>query len=135
MAGMEFVGELEANKMERNNLETEVAILKKRLRRLEAFISYPFSPFHFTLENFSHFKRYNLKWFSSHFFSHPLGYSLYVEVDANGQSVGEETHVSLLFPFYSAFPSRLRGGYVLQVPFTRQAEVLHFCSIDHPLLS
>lgn len=56
----------------------------------------PVPPYYFTLDNFEHYKKNSLKWFSNPFYSHSFGYKFCVEVDAGGSSVGEKTHVSLL---------------------------------------
>lgn len=53
-------------------------------------------PFHFTLDNFDHYKKHSLKWYSPPFYSHCFGYKMCIGVDAGGHSVGEGTHVSLL---------------------------------------
>lgn len=53
-------------------------------------------PFYFTLDNFDHYKKNSLKWFSSPFYTHCFGYKMCIGVDAGGHSVGEGTHVSLL---------------------------------------
>lgn len=56
-------------------------------------------PFYFTLDNYSHYKKNSLKWFSPAFYSHPNGYKMCIGVDAAGSSVGEGTHVSVLVYF------------------------------------
>ena len=53
-------------------------------------------PFYFTLDNFDHFKRNSLKWFSDPFYSHCFGYKICIGIDAGGSNVGKGTHVSLL---------------------------------------
>lgn len=53
-------------------------------------------PFYFTLDNFDHYKKNSLKWFSPAFYTHCLGYRMCIGVDAGGHSVGEGSHVSLL---------------------------------------
>lgn len=52
-------------------------------------------PFYFTLDNFDHYKKNCLKWFSPAFYTHCSGYKMCIGVDAAGHSVGEGTHVSL----------------------------------------
>lgn len=56
----------------------------------------PTPPFYFTLDNFDHYKKNSLKWFSPPFYTHCFGYRMCIGVDAGGHSVGEGTHVSLL---------------------------------------
>lgn len=56
----------------------------------------PLPPFYFTLDNFDHYKKNALKWFSPPFYSHCFGYKMSIGVDAGGHSVGEGSHVSLL---------------------------------------
>lgn len=56
----------------------------------------PMPPFYFTLDNFDHYKKNSLKWFSPPFYTHASGYRMYIGVDAGGHSVGEGTHISLL---------------------------------------
>lgn len=53
-------------------------------------------PYHFTLDNFDHYKKNKLKWYSAPFYSHCFGYKMCIGVDAGGHNVGEGTHVSLL---------------------------------------
>lgn len=53
-------------------------------------------PFYFTLDNFDHYKKNSLKWYSAPFYSHCFGYKMCIGVDAGGHTVGEGTHVSLL---------------------------------------
>lgn len=53
-------------------------------------------PFYFTLDNFDHYKKNSLKWFTPAFYTHCLGYRMCIGVDAGGHSVGEGSHVSLL---------------------------------------
>lgn len=112
--------ELKACKEERDGYKSELNKLKSRLSRLEMFLSYPLPPFNFTLENFAHFKRHSLKWYSPPFYTHPLGYRLCAEVDVNGYSVGEGTHVSLLLhllpgPFDSELKWPFRGSVTVQL--------------------
>lgn len=56
----------------------------------------PVPPFYFTLDNFDHYKKNSLKWFSPPFYTHCFGYRMCIGVDAGGHSVGEGSHVSLL---------------------------------------
>jgi hypothetical protein len=60
-----------------------------------AFVG-PTPPFYFTLDNFDHYKKNSLKWFSAPFYTHCYGYRMCIGVDAGGHSVGEGTHVSIL---------------------------------------
>ena len=112
--------ELKASRQEVDAYKSELNKLKCRLSRLDLFLSFPLPPFHFTLENFAHYKRHNLKWYSPPFYTHPLGYRLCAEVDANGDSVGEGTHVSVLLhllpgPFDSELNWPFRGSVTVQL--------------------
>ncbi len=71
------------------------AALQERLSKLEAIVWAAIPPFHFTLRNYSHYKKHSLKWCSPPFHSHPRGYRLAVEVDAYGSSVGQGSYVSV----------------------------------------
>ena len=69
-------------------------------------------PFYFTLENYAHYKKNSLKWFSPAFYSHPNGYKMCIGVDAAGSSVGEGTHVSVLVYFLRGdFDSELKWPF------------------------
>ena len=58
----------------------------------------------FTMENFEHYKRNDMEWYSDPFYTHPQGYKICVRIDANGYDIGRGTHVSL----YTCF---MRGDY------------------------
>ena len=49
----------------------------------------------FTMTNFDEYKRDNDKWYSPHFFTHPNGYKMCLEVHANGSGGGKGTHLSV----------------------------------------
>ena len=67
----------------------------------------------FTLTEFSKRKHFNNRYFSPPFYTHIMGYKMYLEVYANGLGSGEGTHVSI-------FATLMKGGYdhELQWPFT-----------------
>ena len=53
-------------------------------------------PYYFTLHNFTHYRKHGLRWHSGPFYSCPLGYKMSIGVDADGNSGGHGTSVSLL---------------------------------------
>ena len=58
----------------------------------------------FTLTEFTKRKQFNNEYYSPPFYSHPHGYKLCIEVDANGYGVGKNTHISI-------FACLMRGDY------------------------
>lgn len=50
-------------------------------------------PFHFTLDNFAHYKKHALKWYSPAFYSHPHGYKMCVCVFVDGACVSVLVHI------------------------------------------
>ena len=101
-------------------------------------------PFYFTFDNFDHYKRNSLKWYSPSFYSHCFGYKMCVGVDAGGHTTGEGTHVSLLvYILPGEYDSNLkwpfRGTVKIQVLNERQ-DTNHFESCvefdeDTPLIN
>ena len=65
-----------------------------------------------TLTRYSEYKRTNSAWYSPPFYSRDKGYKLHLKVDANGNSSGKGTHLSL-------YVYLLKGEYdnQLQWPF------------------
>ena len=136
--------ELQAARDERDARTAELGQLKKRVSRLEAFLSHPVPPVHFSLENYAHYKRHNLKWFSPAFYTHPLGYRLCAEVDANGAGLAECTHVSLFLhvlrgPFDAELTWPFRGSVTVQLLNERRdgghhEKVVHFTE-ETPLIN
>ena len=49
----------------------------------------------FTLTEFTKRKQFNNEYYSPPFYSHPHGYKLCIEVNANGYNIGKETHMSV----------------------------------------
>ena len=66
----------------------------------------------FTLTEFTKRKQFNNEYYSPPFYSHPHGYKLCIEVDANGYCEGKDTQVSI-------YAKLMRGDYDnnLQWPF------------------
>ena len=66
----------------------------------------------FTLTEFTKRKQFNNEYYSPPFYSHPHGYKLCIEVSANGEGVGKDTHILI-------FASLMKGDYDnnLQWPF------------------
>lgn len=91
-------------------LATEKTALEEKISRLEASIWTAVPPFYFTLQNYTHYKKYGLRWRSLPFYSRPRGYKLDVEAVAGGSSVGEGSHVSV-------YVSILRGENDAELPW------------------
>ena len=70
--------------------QKETEVQKDMKKQLLTFI-----PLEFTVTNFAEFKEDNDGWYSAPFFSHPGGYKLCLNVDANGDGGGEGTHVAV----------------------------------------
>ena len=101
-------------------------------------------PFYFTLDNYTHYKKNSLKWFSPPFYSHRFGYKMCIGIDVGGHSVGEGTHISLLVHL---LPSEhdddlkwpFRGTLCVQI-FNERRDDNHFLSTvefteDTPLVN
>jgi len=114
------------------SLQDQLALPAKNVNES---ISGPVPPVYFTLENYAHHKKHNLRWFTLPFYSQPKGYKMCIGVFAGGASVGEGSYLSLLVYF-------LQGEYDggLQWPFRGSLKVSlinelrdgahHSCSIE-----
>lgn len=71
----------------------EAAELKDRLQALEKLVAVP--PYLFTLTSYSKHKQGRTTWTSAPFYTSIGGYKMLVEVFANGEAAGKNTHVSL----------------------------------------
>jgi len=80
-------------------------ITRQNVLRNEKPVQEPIATLHwFMMENFEHYKRNDMEWYSDPFYTHPQGYRMCVRIDANGYDIGRGTHVSL----YTCF---MRGDY------------------------
>jgi len=75
------------------NLEKEMRNQKKDTMLMRSHMG--LLPFEIKMPNFSQHKHKSDQWHSQPFYTHPQGYKMYLRVDANGDSDGEGTHVSL----------------------------------------
>ena len=82
--------------------ESEIAQLKARqegdhssLQAVQAMQSHGVLPVEFTMTEFEKRKRDSDEWFSEPFYSHPRGYKLCLNVNANGRDHTKGTHVSV----------------------------------------
>lgn len=101
-------------------------------------------PYYFTLDNFDHYKKNSLKWFSEAFYSHCYGYKMCIGVDAGGSNVGQGTHVSLLVyllpgEYDESLKWPFRGTVKIQI-LNERREGNHFESVvefteDTPLVN
>lgn len=64
-----------------------------RVKILETQVPVP--PYYFTVSNFALHKQGGTQWTCPAFFSHVGGYKMAIEVSANGEGVGRDTHVSV----------------------------------------
>ena len=75
------------------DLEKEVESLKSQQLEIRTHIR--LTPIHFFITDFSSKKRNKKVWNSPPFYTHPHGYKLCIDVDVNGCSEGEGTHISI----------------------------------------
>lgn len=67
--------------------------IQHRVMILETQVPVP--PYYFTVSNFALHKQGGTQWTCPSFFSHVGGYKMAIEVSANGEGVGRDTHVSV----------------------------------------
>ena len=67
--------------------------MKHRIKMLETQVPVP--PYYFTVSNFALHKQGGTHWTCPAFFSRIGGYKMAIEVSANGEGVGKDTHVSV----------------------------------------
>ena len=92
-------------------LKQDVAELSSKL------LSYvPTFPIDITMTDFKKHKRDNDDWYSDPFYTHPHGYRVCLNVNANGCSSGEGTHVSV-------FSCLMRGEFDNHLRWPLQADV------------
>ena len=76
--------------------ETKQEITKEVLFDMAALHSHVgLVPFNVTMTGFQQKKRSNSEWYSPPFYTHPRGYKMCLEVDANGNGCGKGSHVSV----------------------------------------
>ena len=111
--------EKENKKLKRDNnllhqkLDEQQQQITKLTEDLRAFsIGTPLAPVEFTMFEFDAYRLEGTSWFSPPFYTHPEGYKMYLEIDANGYNEGDGTYVSV-------YVSLMRGefDYQLQWPF------------------
>lgn len=98
-----------------NDLESKVDELK--IAQASIIIS---PPIQFKMYNFDGLKATNKEWFSTPFYTHPKGYKMCLNVDANGYGDGKDTHVSVfIYLMQGDFDSELKwpfqGDIVVQL--------------------
>ena len=91
-------------------------------------------PLEVTMHDFRRHKTLNMDWFSSPFYTHPRGYKMCLNVDANGFGEGRGTHVSVfIYMMQGEFDNELkwpfRGTITVQVLNGRVAEVNPYYTI------
>ena len=77
----------------RINTESKFESIQHRLLILETQVPVP--PYYFTVSNFALHKQGGTQWTCPSFFSRVGGYKMAIEVSANGEGVGRDTHVSV----------------------------------------
>ena len=69
-------------------------------------------PIQFKMYNFDGLKTNNKEWFSTPFYTHPKGYKMCLNVDANGYGDGKDTHVSVfIYLMQGDFDSNLKWPF------------------------
>jgi len=112
---------------EKQAIKCEVEVLKQQqgedrasLATLQQYIGV--LPVKFILKGFEERKSSNESWHSPPFYTHPQGYKMYLEVNANGCDSGKGTHISV-------FAYLMRGEFddYLQWPF-QGSVVIQLCN-------
>ena len=75
------------------NIPSRFEDVQHRIMILETQVPVP--PYYFTVSNFTLHKQGNTQWTCPSFFSRVGGYKMAIEVSANGEGVGRNTHVSV----------------------------------------
>ena len=84
------------NNLLHQKLDEQQQQINKLTEDLQAFlIGTPLAPVEFTMFEFDTYRLEGTSWFSSPFYTHPEGYKMYLEIDANGYNEGEGTYVSM----------------------------------------
>lgn len=69
-------------------------------------------PVQFRMHNFEGLKTTGKEWFSEPFFTHPKGYKMCLNIDANGYGEGKDTHVSVfIYLMQGDFDSQLKWPF------------------------
>ena len=68
------------------------------------------------MTRFEDYKRDDDYWYSPHFYTHPQGYKMCLKINANGDSVGQSTHLSVRVCF-------MKGEFDDQLKWPFQGEV------------
>ena len=71
----------------------------------------------FTMTRFEEYKRDDDYWYSPHFYTHPQGYKMCLKINANRDSVGQSTHLSVRVCF-------MKGEFDDQLKWPFQGEVI-----------
>lgn len=88
--------------------------LQHRVQTLETLVSVP--PYYFTLTNYALHKRGTTQWMCPPFYTELGGYKMAIEISANGEGAGKNTHVSVYIRI-------MRGEYDDQLQWPLRASV------------
>ena len=88
--------------------------LQHRVQTMETLVSVP--PYYFTLTNYALHKRGTTQWMCPPFYTELGGYKMAIEISANGEGAGKNTHVSVYIRI-------MRGEYDDQLQWPLRASV------------
>ena len=125
----------DASRHEIKDVEQEVAELRRQrdedrasLATLQHYVG--ILPFEFTMSSFQEMKRSGEEWCGPPFYTHPRGYKMCLNVDANGSNDGEGTHVSVFaILMQGEFDEHLKWPFqgIVVLQLCNQLEDKHHC--------
>lgn len=102
---------LQADHLKLERIQGDISEIKSEIRdSLKVHIG--LIPVDVKMHNFRQYKSLGRDWFSSPFYTHPRGYKMCLNVDANGFGEGKDTHVSVfIYMMQGEFDSELKWPF------------------------